>query len=420
MRLAKRRLIAPGENLAFAIPAVALSFFVFAYSTRFGQASILFYYALWLPLLLVDYRQVLGNATRYLWIFTFAAIAFLSIFWSAAPGSSARASMQYLSHVLCALIAVRCIDLRTLILGGVSGVILVLVFSMLFGGYHYDPLDGTYSFVGAFASKNQLGFYASLGIFFAFAALVTLKERGLWMGPALLVAALAGFCLLASQSATSVLTTAAILGLAIGMQLILFLSPAHRKGLLLVASVLLTAGVFAALSLGLVDFVLGLFGKDSTLTGRTYLWQQGIEVARQYPWLGFGYQAYWVQGFSEPERLWSEFYIGSRSGFHFHNTFIETAVETGIAGLLALTATLLITLAAHLKRTLSETRNSESLVLFCLAALLLIRAFVEVDILTPYHAGSFLLYFAAGRLTLAQAVHRQPAAFAVTHPLRSH
>lgn len=420
MRLAKRRLIAPGENLAFAIPAVALSFFVFAYSTRFGQASILFYYALWLPLLLVDYRQVLGNATRYLWIFTFAAIAFLSIFWSAAPGSSARASMQYLSHVLCALIAVRCIDLRTLILGGVSGVILVLVFSMLFGGYHYDPLDGTYSFVGAFASKNQLGFYASLGIFFAFAALVTLKERGLWMGPALLVAALAGFCLLASQSATSVLTTVAILGLAIGMQFILLLSPAHRKGLMLVASVLLTAGVFAALSLGLVDFVLGLFGKDSTLTGRTYLWQQGIEAARQYPWLGFGYQAYWVQGFSEPERLWSEFYIGSRSGFHFHNTFIETAVETGIAGLLALTATLLITLAAHLKRTLSETRNSESLVLFCLAALLLIRAFVEVDILTPYHAGSFLLYFAAGRLTLTQAAHRQPAAFAVTHPLRSH
>ena len=420
MRLEKKRLIAPGENLVFAIPAVALSCFVFAYSTRFGQASILVYYALWLPLILVDYRQVLGNAGRYLWIFAFAAIALLSVFWSAAPGVSARASMQYLSHVLCALIAVRCIDMRTLTLGAVAGIILVLIFSLLFGGYHYDPLDGTYSFVGAFASKNQLGFYASLGVFFAFAALVTFKERGLWRVLSLFAGALAAYCLAASQSATSVLTTVAILGLTIGMQLILFLPPAYRKMLLLAGSVLFAGGIFAALSLGAIDFVLGLFGKDSTLTGRTYLWQQGIETAQQYPWLGFGYQAYWVQGFSEPERLWSEFFIGSRSGFHFHNTFIETAVETGLAGLAALTATLLVTLAAHLKRTLSQARNSESLVLFCLTALLLVRAFVEVDILAPYHAGSFLLYFSAGRLTLANLAHSQPVAFHITPQLRSH
>lgn len=419
MRIRKAVLATPGENLVFALPAVALSFFVFAYSTRFGQASILLYYAFWFPLVLVDYRQVLGRASRYLWIFAFPAIAFLSIFWSAAPEVSARASVQYLTHVICALIAVRTIDMRTLVLGIVSGVVLVLIFSLLFGGYHYDPLDGTYSFVGAFASKNQLGFYASLGAFFAFAALVPFRERGLWMALALFAAALSVFCLVASQSATSVLTTIVVLGLAAAMQVIMLLSPMHRKTLLLTASVLLAAGLFAALSLGAIDFVLGLFGKDSTLTGRTYLWQQGIEAARQYPWLGTGYQAYWVQGFSEPERLWSEFYIGSRSGFHFHNTFIETAVETGTAGLLALTATLLITLWAHLKRALSQMGDGEALVLFCLSALLLVRAFVEVDILTPYHAGSFLLIFAAGRLTLAKAAYGETAVIPIAPQPRS-
>ena len=40
-----------------------------------------------------------------------------------------------------------------------------------------------------------------------------------------------------------------------------------------------------------------------------------------------------MQGFSEAERLWEEFYVGSRSGFHFHNTFIEALVELGVVGL---------------------------------------------------------------------------------------
>jgi len=34
--------------------------------------------------------------------------------------------------------------------------------------------------------------------------------------------------------------------------------------------------------------------------------------------------------------------------------------------------------------------------------LLLVRSFVEIDIMNPYHVGSFLLYFAAGKLTLQQ------------------
>jgi len=36
----------------------------------------------------------------------------------------------------------------------------VLLFSFAFGRYNYDPLDSTYSFVGAFSSKNQLGLFS--------------------------------------------------------------------------------------------------------------------------------------------------------------------------------------------------------------------------------------------------------------------
>ena len=406
MRIAKASLVSPGANEVYGTAAVALSLFVFAYSTRFGQVSILAYYGLWLPLVLVDYKRVLGSYARYLWILAFTVFACLSMFWSAAPGVTLRTGIQYFSHVVCALIAMRTIDIRTLTRGMIAGVTIVLVYSLLFGVYHYDPLDGTFSFVGAFASKNQLGFYASLGIYFAFAALFILGERGLWTGATGVAGALSAYSLLASQSATSVITGGAVIGLCVGMRAIIALRPSSRKGLFLGVAAFGAVASVAMVYGGGVDLILGAFGKDSTLTGRTYLWQQGMEAAAASPIIGIGYQAYWVQGFSEAERLWEEFYITARGGFHFHNTFIEAAVETGLIGLVLLTMVLVTAVLGQLKRVLSEDRDPESMVLFGVATLLLIRAFVEIDIMNPYHVGSFLLYFIAGKLTIAR---RAPA-----------
>lgn len=413
MKIAKASLVKPGENRLYAVFALMVSYFVFAYSGRFGQVSILLYYAVWLPLVLVDYRRVLGSYRKYIWIFAFAIFACISVFWSAAPGTTTRAGVQYLTHVICALIAMRVLDVRTLTLGSVAGAGLVLVYSLLFGVYHFDPLDGTISFVGAFASKNQLGFYASLAVFFSFAAVVILGQRGLWLAVCGVVGLLAAYCLHASQSATSVLTTAAVIGLVIGMRVFSLLPPKSRKLLFIAASVFGVITVIAAVYGGAVDSILGVFGKDSTLTGRTYLWQQGIEAAMASPVIGIGYQAYWVQGFSEPERLWEEFFIGSRSGFHFHNTFIETMVEMGGIGLVLLTGLLLAGLFGHLKRVLSEKESSEPLVLFGVSALLFVRAFAEIDVIFPYQIGSFLLYVAAGKLTMPIAPVALPRVFNV-------
>jgi exopolysaccharide production protein ExoQ len=406
MRIAKSALIQPGGNVAYAVPAVALSLFVFAYSIRFGQASILLYYALWLPLIAVDYRKVLGNYNHYVWLAAFAVLALLSTFWSAAPSVSMRASIQYLTQIICTLIAVRILDARTLTIGMIAGVGIVLVYSVLFGHYELDVLDGGYSFVGAFASKNQLGFYASLGLIVSFAAVFIFGERRVWMGVSGIVGLLSAYCLAVCESATSVLTAVVVLALMVGLRVVLALTPSQRKLLVIGGGAALIVLVVAGVYLGAVDAVLGIFGKDSTLTGRTYLWQQGIEAAKDNPFFGVGYQAYWVQGFSEPERLWEEFFIGSRSGFHFHNTYIETTVELGLVGLAMLVLTFLKIIWGHLRRLIEDVRNDESYLLFTILILLAIRSFVEIDILTPYNVGTFLFYFSAGKLVIAR---RQPA-----------
>ncbi|UHS59490.1 O-antigen ligase family protein [Agrobacterium vaccinii] len=423
MRIAKSALIDPDRNGLYGTAAVALSFFVFAYSSKFGMISVLAYYGVWLPLVVVDYRRVLGNYTRYLWIFGFGILTILSSFWSDAMSVTLRASIQYMTHIVCALIAMRVISITTLTRGALVGIIVVLLYSVLFGIYLFDALDGTFSFVGAFSSKNQLGFYASLGVVFAACSVLVLRQRDvLWLGIAGFAGLVSAYCLLASQSATSVITAAAVVGLVIGFLPMGMLSPANRKMIFLALVGMGGLVIVAALQFGLLDAILGIFGKDSTLTGRTYLWQQGIEAAKAAPILGVGYQGFWVMGFFDAERLWNDFFITTRTGFHFHNTYIETVVENGFVGLLLLVIVLYGTLLGHLRSLLVRKHDPQGLILFALCALFVVRSFVEIDIIFAYQIGSFLLYYAAGKLTLPQRASVGSNAFPGVdmRPINSH
>lgn len=404
MKIAKAHFVDPERNFGYGFVAVAISIFVFAYSTRFGQGPILVYYALWLPLVLIDYRHSLGNYARFQWVIAFGVLACLSTFWSNAPGVTGRASLQYMSHAVCALIAARTISIRTLTLGTIAGVLLVVLFSLAFGQYRYDPIDGDYSFIGAFSSKNLLGFFSSVGIYFSLAALFILRERGPWRLLALACLGIAGYALAICSSATSVIATATTLAMMVGLGVVLMFAPGTRKAFF-VAGIVMGIGIaLIAANAGGFDALLGAFGKDSTLTGRTYLWGEGIAAAKQAPLLGVGYQGYWVQDFPDAERLWEEFYIDARSGFHFHETYVEVAVELGLVGLALIVVMMLRVFAGHLLRLLDDRRDAASAIMFGMAAMLLVRSFFEVDVIHPYAVGSFLLVYAAGLL----AARRRP------------
>ncbi len=403
MRISKSLLLDPECNAAYGVAAISVCYCVFAYSTLFGKLPILVYYGLWLPLLLVDYRKAFGRFSGYAWILAFSALACLSVFWSRAAGVSARAAVQYLTHVICILIVARTMSQRTFLLGSVSGAFLVVAFALVDGSHVYDPLDGTYSLVGAFASKNQLGLFASLGVFFSFCSLWIYRDRGLMRAAAILVGVVSAYVLHASDSATSVISLAAAIAAVIGVSLLVRFAPGNRVALLVGGIVLGCGLAVVAIQLGAIDLVLGAFNKSTSLTGRTYLWAQGLEVSKHAPLLGIGYRAYWVQGFPGPERLWREFYIASRTGFHFHDTYIETLVELGYVGTFLLSLVLLRALAGHTRRLLGGGDLRGSHLMFGICILLLVRSFVEVDILQPYTIGSFLLYYAAGLIASPQA-----------------
>ena len=409
MKIPKSILIDPDRNETYGVFAVMISVFAFAYSSNFGQILILAYYAVWFPLLLVDHRRFARHLSGAWLPLLFAVYVCFSVFWSQAAGTSARAALQYSSHILCAYIAARTISVRTLVVGSLIGIFVVLLYSLMVGGYALDTIDGTVNFVGAFGSKNQIGFFSSLGIFFSLIFLVFYRRNWLsliWPAPILLLSA---YMLAIAHSATSVASLPVVLGIVALLTMSKVLSRRYRRVLFVVGAGALIAGVVAALNLGLLDAVLGLFGKDSTLTGRTYLWEQGWAAAMERPWLGYGYAAYWVQGFADPERLWAEFYIATRTGFHFHNTYVETLVELGFVGVTMLALIILRAFYGHISKVVFGHWSADSVVLAGAIGLMLIRSFFEVEMLGPYFMASFIVYYGLFTLSPMPAVRSRRA-----------
>ena len=146
------------------------------------------------------------------------------------------------------------------------------------------------------------------------------------------------------------------------------------------------------------DAILKGFGKDSTLTGRTHLWEEAIKSGAQTPILGHGYSAFWVPGNRKAEQLWSEFGVKARVGFHFHNVFLETFVELGIVGAALVTFLILANCWKSITLIIRNGMSVEYILALGISIMFLIRAMVEVDIIGTFSIGPLLFYSVIPRL----------------------
>lgn len=391
MRIPKRRVLDRDENAAFVVPAVALSLFVFAYSVIFGQIAILAFYACWLPVFLTAPHLVLKDFHRVVPILALPIAATLSAGWSDVPMTTLRAAIQYGTTIFCGIVAARLVSIPNLALGGVIGGLAILLYSVQNGGYAYDVVDGTYAFNGAFRSKNQLGFFASLTLLFSVALLFFYRTSRLWRGVALASGILAAVLLQMSDSATSLLSLLFAGGVILAARLLVSLPPRPRVVTLFALMSGAAAAAGAAISGGAFDVLLDAFGRDPTLTGRTYLWQQGIEIGSQRPWTGLGYYAFWTHGRPEAEILWEEFYITARTGFNFHNALIESYVDLGLVGVTLLGGMVAALVVLAILTVMRTSAPGSSILCAALAMLFAVRSVVELDFFTPYTAGAFLV-----------------------------
>lgn len=75
---------------------------------------------------------------------------------------------------------------------------------------------------------------------------------------------------------------------------------------------------------------LAVFGKDTTMTGRSYLWQLMMNEFHKHMWLGQGYGSFWTG--REGEAGYIAVLVGWGYPGQAHNGYIDVLNETGLVG----------------------------------------------------------------------------------------
>lgn len=308
-------------------------------------------------------RPVLTASLFFL--FTYLALTLLSMFWALAPDISLRRSFQQMLIVFIFTGVTMFVRDKVRVL---NAMFLVLVIATLLNTLLAPVIPtGPLGYAGIYAQKNTLGAVSALCLIFSISYL--LSSHASYKLFTLLIASLSGVLLIISQSKTS-------LGLAILCPMlaagILTISRMFQTSFLIAMAVIATAIGFAffivveVFQLSTEDISLLLFN-DTTFTGRTYIWNYVLNFFDQRPWLGWGYQSFWAIGTEAPNLKADNFISGLNQS---HNGYLDILLETGIAGLIVMTA-FLVTLCHAIDRAWRARADVAilllSLTLFCSA-----------------------------------------------------
>jgi len=92
-----------------------------------------------------------------------------------------------------------------------------------------------------------------------------------------------------------------------------------------VGAVVVGAGVWVANNL---SYVLSLFARDQSFTGRTTIWVVSMVMITRHPWLGYGYNEFWpAYGSDMVARL-----TGLTEMSHAHNAILNLWLDLGLLG----------------------------------------------------------------------------------------
>lgn len=242
---------------------------------------------------LLHARRALGLALR-LWPFLLiVAMIAASTLWSQSPGHTLRRSVSVvvlLLFVLSTLAGPGILRFMRITLGVTLVLVLLsLAEAALRPAIGYDTGDYANAIRGVFPQKNVFGMALLCGVL-ALSYLVLERGRLRWGDGAILLVLLV--MLVLARSTTSLLLALLCAGATVAF---LWLD---RGGAWAAAILLgLVTGGSAALLLFAALGTEGLFeliGKDASLTGRTFIWEEVWNLINQRPLLGTGYAAFWI------------------------------------------------------------------------------------------------------------------------------
>ncbi|MGI9509283.1 MAG: O-antigen ligase family protein, partial [Geminicoccaceae bacterium] len=265
--------------------------------------------------------------------------AAISIVWSIAPDLTGRRVIGLVTSTLIAgfLVVDRDVDRLLRFLSWCFFILLAasVAFIVLLPGL--AVMEDGRGLRGAFLHKNSLGETAAVGLIVLFASL---RTRAISRSVGLAGMGLALILLFSAGAVSSIV--AGTLVLCIQVFFLTDVVPFRQRLIILTfgaaAACVVIGGIVANL-----DAILGILGRDATLTGRTDIWAYVLHMSAQRPWLGYGYAA-----FFEAEPIAQ--YVMDRFDWSIptaHNGYLETLLSLGWIGLVLL-LTFFLTMAFRL------------------------------------------------------------------------
>ena len=222
----------------------------------------------------------------------FTLFALTSTAWSIHPDLTIRRGVGYVLTMLIAAYLTLRFDLvdrmKALSASFAVSAIGSLAFVAAFPAYGImqdGELAGAWR--GVFSHKNVLGPVMAVAVFTELFILVAGRGRPRWR-----LASLGTYFVLVVLSHSA---TALLLSLAFVVGTCVYLLWRRDKLMGLAGSTAVVIFILATLAVLWRDpeFVLGIVGRDTTLTGRTALWSSVMAFIGQRPVLGWGYRAMW-------------------------------------------------------------------------------------------------------------------------------
>jgi O-antigen ligase len=177
---------------------------------------------------------------------------------------------------------------------------------------------------GVFQHKNEAG--ANM-VLFIFIGLFVARTRSLALGS--IIVALAAIFLAFTQSKTAI-------GMLVPVLVISHVIARSRRPFAGIAIVVTIVASYNLFSVGTVLFepirrLIESIVPDATFTGRTEIWQFGLDHVMVHPLFGYGFGAFWgtdhvVYGMSE-NSSWVN------AAEHAHNSYLNLAITVGLPGL---------------------------------------------------------------------------------------
>jgi len=341
----------------------------------------------WVILAALRPQSALSRVIENLPLLFLPGFAFLSTAWSQFPETTLRLSTEFLFTTIIAIWAGSLITTRAFASALLCALTLIMTVCLIVDG---RAMSGEAPLQGVFESKNQFAFFAVILLMAALTVVFDKRQHKVGHLLGLFALVMAPICLIRAESAGALVFSIPAIGTFLGLAA-LGRRSIMARAIVLAVVLIATAAALLAVNAFVDDFgsALDLLGKDSTLTGRAYLWQRAFEFIEQAPMLGVGYQAFWQVGNPPAEDLWAASLVESGAGFNFHNLYLHYTVELGYVGLLVLVLTILWMAGRLFRAVLLKPGYSVN---FAVAVFVyfLCTSFVEVGFFYPFQLGTII------------------------------